>query len=278
MNMKVFLPFLTFATGQAYFTIRNLTYNIVRENIDSARSHLGQPDALTLGLLNVLESLAEDAIFVKNVDISSAASSILMSRSSAQPRASAFFNVENIRNYGCFCRFGSTWRKSHGQPVNDIDEACRSLYHCYKCAGIDSLNDGGEVCDPSETEYTVPMVKDIDEHGTYAACSEINTMDPCQIRTCCCDINFAKNILQFFFDQNMFDPAPSHENGFLVDEECPVCQGTGCSQGPKDCCGEYPERFPYSMRDGSRGCCVNKTYNVNRLFCCDNMYLKKSCP
>ena len=41
----------------------------------------------------------------------------------------------------------------------------------------------------------------------------------------------------------------------------------------QDCCGQYPQRFPYRTQGGDRGCCENPngagvTYNANFLQCC----------
>ena len=34
------------------------------------------------------------------------------------------------------------------------------------------------------------------------------------------------------------------------------------------CCGEYPERFPYQPKTG-KACCGSSTYNTNLLECCN---------
>ena len=35
------------------------------------------------------------------------------------------------------------------------------------------------------------------------------------------------------------------------------------------CCGVYPRRFPYKTKNGGRGCCGQKTFDVELLECCD---------
>lgn len=36
------------------------------------------------------------------------------------------------------------------------------------------------------------------------------------------------------------------------------------------CCGEYPTRYPYHTKYGSKGCCAGKTYNSAILLCCED--------
>ena len=45
--------------------------------------------------------------------------------------------------------------------------------------------------------------------------------------------------------------------------------GTTSTPIPKwDCCGTYPDRFPYKPNGGNRGCCDGHTYNTLTLSCC----------
>ena len=39
------------------------------------------------------------------------------------------------------------------------------------------------------------------------------------------------------------------------------------------CCGTYPHRFKFSTRKGSRACCGEKTYDTNKLDCCEGDFL-----
>lgn len=197
------------------------------------------------------------------------------------------FNLEALWSYGCFCNFGPNWHQSHGQPVNEIDSACRRLYQCYKCATIDG-NLEGNICDPANEKYKVPVIRNVHNNGSYVACNQINRnpnispSDPeynavnCKIRTCCCDLNFAKELLEYFFSGMIIDSSKKHANGFDFNQECPSpCADGSCKSGEKRCCGEYPLRFPYNTRDGERDCCWKKTYNTNRLQCCENTFIRK---
>jgi len=187
-------------------------------------------------------------------------------RSTATP----FFNLDDIWNYGCFCRFGRGWRKSHGKPVNEIDKVCQSLYFCYKCIEFDSIVENDDACDSVEdTRYNAPVASTIENYGSYVACSEANEGELCKIRKCCCDVAFALKLLSFFFDPNgvYVDSQYKHDGGWDPSEHCPTCQGQYCN-AEKDCCGTYPDRFPYAPRDGQRGCCYDRTYNTGTMECC----------
>ena len=186
----------------------------------------------------------------------------------------SMFNLDAIWQYGCFCNFGTEWQKSHGQPMNEIDSICKRLYQCYKCATIDGRQEGNE-CNPATQQYSVPVIRDVNTDGSYVACNQMNTNDLCKIRTCCCDLNFAKDLLEFFFSGQILDPDLKHSNGFSMDESCPTCSGPWCKQGEKQCCGDYPERYPYNTKNGDRACCWTKTYNTNKLQCCENTFVKK---
>merc|ERR1712117_162257 len=38
----------------------------------------------------------------------------------------------------------------------------------------------------------------------------------------------------------------------------------------QDCCGSFPDRFPYRPQGGARACCNGATYNTVTLACCAN--------
>ena len=59
-----------------------------------------------------------------------------------------------------------------------------------------------------------------------------------------------------------------YSNGFDPDQGCPVL-GTG-RVSDIECCGHYPDRFPYKVVNGQRACCLDKTYAVDIMQCCDD--------
>ena len=240
-------------------------------------------------LANMLSQMLKEEVYEKDRNLKDLMRSIkndaanntgYASRSSKKnckkgEKCGSMFELEAIWGYGCFCNFGENWKSSHGKPVNEIDKVCQNLYNCYKCAIIDSEEENSkDTCDPNTQKYKVPIIKNVHQQGTYAACSAMNNRNNCKIRTCCCDLNFAKEILEYFFTGETIDPDIKHSNGFSMIDNCPVCQGKFCQAGSKKCCGEYPKRFPYNTQDGRRACCWKKTYNTNRLQCCEDSFVK----
>ena len=60
-----------------------------------------------------------------------------------------------LDNYACWCFFGSNWRKGKGKAVNEIDQICKDLHDCYKCAAIDADNEGDN-CEAAVEPYIFP--------------------------------------------------------------------------------------------------------------------------
>ena len=59
---------------------------------------------------------------------------------------------------------------------------------------------------------------------------------------------------------------------FNYAETCvPKCQNC---QKWDECCGEYPERYPFFSDYGNKGCCGQKTYYKSVLQCCKNDILQ----
>ena len=48
---------------------------------------------------------------------------------------------------------------------------------------------------------------------------------------------------------------------------------TAAPQATLDCCGSYPNRYPFKLQNGNRACCGSNTYNVQLLECCPNQSL-----
>ena len=45
--------------------------------------------------------------------------------------------------------------------------------------------------------------------------------------------------------------------------------GNNLAQLPaNECCGNYPDRFPFNSENGTRGCCHGKTFDSANLMCC----------
>lgn len=67
-------------------------------------------------------------------------------------------------------------------------------------------------------------------------------------------------------------PEFHHNNGFSLDQ----CEPTGGVEGRRECCGYYPERFPFNYQIGKR-CCYDKVYDGNVEKCCSGGKIMETC-
>lgn len=187
---------------------------------------------------------------------------------------------DEFANSGCWCYLDDTHGKGRGKPLDEKDALCRTLHHNYECMIME------EVCEPFGKPWEIPYHEiglDYDgilgaannKHRTLeyvmAACERVYDNNLCHQKICKIEMSFIKQMFsvkeselgtQEFIHQNGFDP--------LTDERCSIESGY---ESEKDCCGEYPNRFPYKIeaRDGStRKCCGGKTYNHGMYACCDD--------
>merc|ERR1712178_54259 len=132
-----------------------------------------------------------------------------------------------------------------------------------------------------------------------AECGSRNPGDTCAATACAVDANFIRGVVNYL----AFNSLNQTLNGFLGfdGEVCGVRQHTGTTANPEmfttdastteapnaqttittltapipshDCCGQYPQRFPFQTQNGGRACCesVNGngvTYSTSFLECC----------
>ena len=62
-------------------------------------------------------------------------------------------SLPQLDGWGCYCQFDENSLKGHGNPVNDIDKACQTLAHAYKCSIFDSVEEGDDDCEPWAVSY-----------------------------------------------------------------------------------------------------------------------------
>ena len=74
--------------------------------------------------------------------------------------------------------------------------------------------------------------------------------------------------------QPNYNAAHQHKSGFDTEVEC---ISTG-SKSVRQCCGEYPDRFPFKTLDGLRSCCGDKTFKTGIYMCCSDGSVAVSCP
>lgn len=168
--------------------------------------------------------------------------------------------LEAIDGYGCWCNFNELSVNGKGPVVNTVDSYCKSLALGYQCA----ISDG--CADPWFQAYTPFNL--LSDDPVVDQCVAFNS-ENCEIYLCIVEGHFTKLIFDDFINSVVYDPTYKHDGGFFdPDTACAVSAGAG---GPseKECCGNYPYRFPYKTYSGERSCCGQKTYNVFNK-CCED--------
>lgn len=161
--------------------------------------------------------------------------------------------------YGCWCYFQNDVGKGKSDPIDELDEICKTLHQGYECAMIDNTD-----CTPYDVIYQKPnpfFIASKDQIRTQ--CQNLNT-DQCQIDACTVETNF---VFSVFGMQSNSDSSYRHDSGFDIEGNCPIMHDG--RPGEKSCCGDFPDRFPYKGFDGERECCGKGTYDTGIQQCCD---------
>lgn len=199
--------------------------------------------------------------------------------------------------YGCWCYFNNDGslmgalnnRHGAGRPVDEMDEYCRQLTWGYDCLliesdannyvmadAIDPANDGNP-CVPWEVDYLPGNGGGFGQ--VNALCEALNTIGgatnkECAIATCKIESQFILNILALAGIQNGINPIYHHNNGFVANRaNCPTVIGGGPDD--RECCGNYPFRRPFHLRNGANECCTDGASYVQVFqplthFCCND--------
>lgn len=180
-----------------------------------------------------------------------------------QPKLRPREFLQKINGYGCHCwtKPGTEAIGYKGQPLDNIDTACKTLKSCHTCIELDYNN-----CDPVTTKYRAKVSKQPD--GTLdIQCT--NTMNKkgtnnghCKRSLCECDKQFAFNVAESWKDwssQNW----DLEQNG-IFGATCVTNDKDSrmLSSGPPNkCCGTtYPDMKPYSSE--SHTCTADKKVTV----------------
>jgi len=207
--------------------------------------------------------------------------------------------LRNLWNYGCWCRFEGQHGTGTGAPVNDMDEVCKVLHQGYDCMKMDD-----DQCDPfGQTYRSVVHTAESMETMVLDCASKNPSGDECNHRACAIESWFVLEILRLYFKEKYAFDAAFMESSGWDGSECPgsavgttiapiapsAGNGNGNGQGSnvqrpnvgdkgdlftyngveKQCCGDYPIRFPYNHLRGERECCGGRTYNPFLFTCCD---------
>ena len=188
-------------------------------------------------------------------------------------------NLDALRGYGCWCSMDDFWTEGNGRPVNELDNACRKVHLNYRCLSrFDSTS-----CDVKAQKYlTIHGMGNGDLESQCQMVQNLLTIGnpdfdvECATRKCAIEIGFMGTLLEFATTPGMMlDPQFLHignnvENfqgetiygQFNFAEKCgenpPVGPIGPAGDGgePSNCCGLYPNRFPYHTVTNM--CCDNK--------------------
>lgn len=188
--------------------------------------------------------------------------------------------MDMLRNYGCNCfpsnfddipvKSGAqlSWHMgNNGKPLDEIDYHCKKLHDAYKCIQMDA--DDGKLEDPKPSG-TNPMDKcskyvfiDVyfDKDNLILYCGKKNNLnyentlpqDLCRLRACQIEMHFAKQVFMLIGnDPRIYED--NHPGMYNIFDDTNVCK-LGKGFRTHDCCGFYPERYPY--HEGILTCCEN---------------------
>lgn len=196
-------------------------------------------------------------------------------------------HLVDIQYYGCWCYLDDTWDVAKGPVQDGLDQECKNLVQNYRCLVLDAL-DRGETCDPATQEYTEynlfggsgNLTNECETNGNELGDA---TTTQCRQDLCKADGEFTLNLFALMFqlggianNQPPYDPAVAHANNtggsslglFDPATDCRYAyQGAGRSE--KECCGNYPARFPFKTYSGDKACCGDRTYSTIGMKCCN---------
>ena len=179
--------------------------------------------------------------------------------------------IDDLDGYGCWCYFDEDVGRGQGTPVNKIDARCRNLHHGYACARLDDSSNN--VCQrPWEVSYTHVDLNNylntltLSYEDVHIECETKNAGDDCKSRACAVESYFILNLVTLALTPNTFDYSFSHAEN--VWDPTANCLPMDLDSSEKECCGDYPLRFPFKTKNGERGCCKDVTYDTNMHNCC----------
>lgn len=197
--------------------------------------------------------------------------------------------------YGCWCFWGDdhTKRAAKGPPLDELDAFCHTLSRGYECVTYDI--DG---CSPWDIDY-LPS-EDLSVVGptpadVKAECEVRNPAeapDSCVVSACTVESWFLKQI-QLVTGSSitpaMINTDYKHNSAGWSGaggRQFELCRGPEAGTDRQlECCGVYPERFPYNALAQNKVCCEAtdgtlgssaaqpvQTYIYNTAFeqCCDD--------
>ena len=177
-------------------------------------------------------------------------------------------------DYGCWCRHRSNFQSAKGYPVDDLDRTCRNYVFGLQCIQMDYPS-----CDVANLDWSSKVVASFVSGNLFLSCED--SVQDCAYAVCETELHaFEQQGLEIKSPLNM------HPN-FDPEFQC-LAIDNGLGPVVKDqCCGTYPERYPYSSMGNldqsgqipARECCsaAGKTFNPLLQSCCADGTIKTSC-
>jgi len=187
-------------------------------------------------------------------------------------QASIHALLSQLNGYGCWCFFdGEHQGKAKGIPIDEFDNACRTLNWGYQCAIFDDLP---AECVPWESNYNAPtIIPTVFGQDFGVECGALNPTDSCAEHTCIVESIFISTVNSLIQQQaKVPDNDLRHAAGFEHQDNCPGFSHSG--ELDQDCCGDYENtRKPYNKgldENGvaSRACCNGQTFLTSLFVCC----------
>lgn len=254
-------------------TETNRNYRLLKYIVQRARED-DDPQRIPSELLQTLCIKAHDKIMSGDMR----AVNCMNTNSAGQCVIDIF--ISPIASYGCWCNLGSTITEGKGTVQDPLDQICKNMQLCLRCARMDTAG-----CDPVTQSYSVGYTLSPLSAGTTANCVANNGGNQCASDICCCEQEFLNGFLNTLFNQQLTGAAgwnsafmhtgssitllsgASHTGSFDPDATCTGVGVTGT--GSLACCGVTPNRFPYVT--ANKSCCGGQLlYNAAVQTCCDS--------
>lgn len=140
--------------------------------------------------------------------------------------------LRNINPYGCWCNFNNMPNFLGGDPVDEIDRACKILQESYRCVKIDDENELQE-CDIYTTKY-IPSTSFYSTFGASseqiidnisADCSRKNGASGCAYNLCTIEGYFLTEMLSLLTSSGKWNHKHKHTSPFwseIKEQKCAV--------------------------------------------------------
>jgi len=182
--------------------------------------------------------------------------------------------IANVNKYGCWCYFDNDVGNGKGEPMDLIDEECRNLHRGYECA----IADYGATCVPWEVIYFpvsgTPFITNFG--GVGGACVHTNTVltnfGDCAAAACAIETEFINEYTAITQNYNPEFSTYSHQGtglgNFNPTRNCVTNEAGTPDKGERECCGTFPNRYPFKVYNGAKACCQGSIYTVATHKCC----------